>query len=56
MKRSCVRLSVCPICQPLQQRAVGLLLWAPRAGDIDRLLHGASATGAAAFRSVFIQQ
>jgi len=34
-----VRLSVCPI-RPLQQRAAGLLLWARRAGDIDRLLHG----------------
>jgi len=44
--------SVCPIYRPLQQRAVGLLPWAPRAGDIDRLLHGASAAGAAAFRSV----
>jgi len=34
-----VRMSVCPI-RPLQQRAAGLLLWARRAGDIDRLLHG----------------
>jgi len=34
-----IRLSVCPIYQPLQQRAAGLLLWARRAGDIDRLLH-----------------
>jgi len=34
-----VRPSVCPI-RPLQQRAAGLLLWARRAGDIDRLLHG----------------
>jgi len=41
--------SVCPI-RPLQQRAAGLLLWA---ADIDRLLHGASAAGAAAFRSIF---
>ena len=35
--------SVCPFfCPvgPLQQRAVGLLLWARRVGDIDRLLHG----------------
>ena len=31
--------SVCPI-HPLQQRAAGLLLWARRVGDIDRLLHG----------------
>ena len=36
---------------PAQLRAAGLLLWAPLAGDIDRLLHGASAAGAAAFRS-----
>jgi len=34
-----VRLSVCPA-RPLQQRAAGLLLWARRLGDIDRLLHG----------------
>jgi len=34
-----VRPSVCPI-RPLQQRAEGLLLWARRVGDIDRLLHG----------------
>ena len=34
-----VRLSVCPICRPLQQRvAAGLLLGALLAGDIDRLL------------------
>ena len=44
--------SVCPIYRPLQQRAAGLLLWVPRTGDIDRLLHGASAAGAAAFRSL----
>jgi len=45
-------MSVCPIYCPLQQSAAGLLLWTPRqAGDIDRLLHGASAAGAAAFRS-----
>jgi len=31
--------SVCPI-RPLKQRAARLLLWAQRAGDIDRLLHG----------------
>jgi len=43
--------SVCPIYCPLQQSAAGLLLWTPRAGDIDRLLHGASAAGATAFRS-----
>ena len=47
-----VRLSVCPI-RPLQQRAAGLLLWARRAGDIDRLLHGRrrSSTRAAARRA-----
>jgi len=50
--RPSVRLSVCPIYRPLQQRAAGLLLWAPQAGNIDRLLHGASASGAAAFRSI----
>jgi len=33
------------------RRAAGLLLWARRAGDIDRLLHGASAAGTVAFRS-----
>ena len=45
--------SVCPIYRPLQQRAAGLLLWALQAGDIDRLLHGASAAaGAAASRSI----
>jgi len=46
MKRSNVRpsagLSVCPISRPQQRRAVGLLLSARRAGDIDRLLHGRS--------------
>jgi len=31
-----VRPSVCLI-RPLQQRAAGLLLWARRVGDIDRL-------------------
>ena len=31
-----VRLSVCPIYRPLQQRAAGLLPWAWRTGDIDR--------------------
>jgi len=39
MKRHSVRLSVCPV-RPLQQRAVGLLLWARQIGYIDRLLHG----------------
>ena len=35
---SVVRLSVCLI-QPPQAAAAGLLLWARRPGDIDRLLH-----------------
>jgi len=35
-----VRLSVCPV-RPLNAAAVGLLLLARRAGDIDRLLLGA---------------
>jgi len=34
------RPSVCPIVCPLHSAAAGLLLWAQRAGDIDRLLHG----------------
>ena len=32
----CVHLSVCPIIRPQQRRAAGLLLSAPRSGDIDR--------------------
>jgi len=36
MKRYGVCPAVCPI-RPLQQRAAGLLLWARRIGDIDRL-------------------
>ena len=39
---------------PQLQRAAGLLLWARPAGAIDRLLYGASAAGAAAFRSISI--
>ena len=35
-QRSGVRPSVCPIYRLLQQRAAGLLLGAPWAGDIDR--------------------
>jgi len=38
-----VRPSVCPIYRPLQQRSAGL----PRAGNIDRLLHGAPPAAAA---------
>jgi len=37
--RPSVRLSVCPI-RPSHTAAAGLLLWARRPGDIDRLLHG----------------
>jgi len=33
-----VRLSVCPVDRQQQQRAVGLLLGAQQAGDIDRQL------------------
>jgi len=41
MKRSGVRLTVCPIIiRPPHAAAAGLLLCARRAGDIDRLLHG----------------
>jgi len=36
--RLSVCLSVCPIYRPLQQRAAGLLLWARRANDVERLL------------------
>jgi len=45
-----VRLSVCPSLwpiRPLQQRAAGLLLWARRVGDIDRLLHSRRSAAAA---------
>jgi len=51
MQRYGVRLSACPsVC--LAHLAAGLLLWAPRTGDIDRVMHGASAAGAAIFRSL----
>ena len=43
MKLSGVRLSVCPSIRPIirspHAAAAGLLLWARRPGDIDRLLH-----------------
>jgi len=44
MRAGCVtetelRLSVCPI-RPPYAAAAGLLLWARRVEDIDRLLHG----------------
>jgi len=38
--RLSVRLSVRHIIRPLHATAAGLLLWARRPGDIDRLLHG----------------
>jgi len=38
--RPSVRLSVRPIMRPPHAVAAGLLVWARRAGDIDRLLHG----------------
>jgi len=41
VKATPLRLSVCPICRPLQERAAaaaGLLLSAQQARDIDRLL------------------
>jgi len=44
MKRSRIRLSVCPIRLP-HAPASGLLLWAQLPGDIDRLLHGWRAGG-----------
>jgi len=46
------RLSVCLFhLVPQSRRPAGLLLWAPRPDNIDRLLHSTSAAGAAAFRS-----
>jgi len=47
MKRSSVHPSVCAIVRPQQRRAAGLLLSAWRTGDMDPLLHGAPAAGAA---------
>jgi len=41
-----VCLSVCPIFRPLKQRAAGLLLGAPRAGNIDRQRREAQQHGA----------
>jgi len=40
VRRPSVCLSVCPIYRPLKQHVAGLLLWAGRVGDIERLLHG----------------
>jgi len=42
--------SVCHVYRPLQQRAAGLLLSAPRAGDIDRQRRARSSYVAAAAR------
>jgi len=39
------RLSVRSIIRPPHAAAAGLLLWARRAGDIDRLLHGRRSAG-----------
>ena len=54
MKRASVRLSVClSLCfidRQQQRRAAGLMLSAPRTGDIDRLLNGAPAAGAPSYR------
>ena len=44
-KRSSVRLSVCAIISPPRATAAGLLLWAQRPGDIDRLSHGQCLAG-----------
>jgi len=44
VKRYGVRPSACPILS-LQQRASGLLLWARRTGDIDRLRSAENASG-----------
>jgi len=52
MKLSGVRLSACLSHLVLQPRRAAGLLLCPQAYDIDRLLYGASAAGAAAFRSV----
>ena len=44
--RPSVRLCVCPsVSWPPHAAAAGLLLWARRPGDIDRLLHGRRAGG-----------
>jgi len=50
MQLSGVRPSVCPICQ-LHAAAVGLLLWARKPGDIDRLLHGAGGLSVSSSRT-----
>jgi len=40
--------------RPLQQLAAGLLLWARREGDIDRLLHGSRRPAATAHSSIAV--
>jgi len=47
MKLSGICPSVCPIIRSPHAAAVGLLLWARRAGDIGRLLHGRQAVATA---------
>ena len=57
MKRYGVRLSVClSVCsiRPLQQRVAGLLLWARRVGDINRLLQQRRANAASATLSAYV--
>jgi len=48
MKRPSVRQFVSPIVRQQQRRAAGLLLSAPRAGDIDRQRRALGSSGAAA--------
>jgi len=50
IKRLSVRLSVCSIDRPQQQRAADFVLNDRRPGDIYRLLHSAPAAGAGAQR------
>jgi len=53
MQRKAYETVRCPsVIPPRPKRAAGLLLWLALAGDIDRLLHGASAAGLAAFGSI----
>jgi len=47
IKLSSIRLSVRYIVRPPHPAAVGLLLWAQRSGDTDRLLHGRRLTAIA---------
>jgi len=55
MQRSGVRLSVCLLWPP-HVAAAGLLLWARRAGDIDRLLQQQRANAGNATLSAYAQQ